>query len=302
MYTDCPGCHRQFHVYAAQLSSARGMVKCGFCGEKFNALERLRDKPLTHPQQEPPVVAEAESPVEPDFIIPEQEGEQIEREHNKEEEFEEVVPEDREESPAAEKPGIKADSHQDKGYKPAAPVSASHPESFRYTEALLAQPVQKSGWVSRLLWVFGILLLMAIASSQVIWFNRDKIMNRYPETVSWFDRLCQKFDCEIIRHRDPGVIELVNRDVRDHPRYKNALLVNATMINQSQTVQAYPVVQLNLFDVDGNLIAYRQFQPQEYLDDSINILQGMAPNVPVHFVLEVLDSAKGAVSFEFEFH
>lgn len=297
MYTDCPGCHRQFHVYAAQLSAAGGMVKCGFCGEKFNALERLRDKPLTRPPQEPAVSGESKPPVEPDFIIPEPDGKQGETEQAGIE-----AAESRAVSAAADKPGLKPAGQTVTGRKPAASVSGPRRDSFKYSEALLEQPVQSSGWVSRLLWGFGILLLIVFASTQVVWFNRDAIMNRYPDTIPWFDRLCQKFGCEIIRHRDPGSIELLNRDVRDHPRYKNALLVNATMINRSQTVQAYPVVQLNLFDVDGKLIAYRQFQPEDYLDDSINILQGMAPDVPVHFVLEVLDSAKGAVSFEFEFH
>ena len=126
-------------------------------------------------------------------------------------------------------------------------------------------------------------------------------MSRYPGTLPWFNRLCSTIDCSAIRYRDLAAIQLLNRDVREHPRYQNALLVNATMSNQSHTLQPYPVVQLNLFDTQGNLIAYRQFQPREYLDETINITRGMTPDSPVHFVLEVLDSAAGAVSFEFEF-
>ena len=307
MYTDCPGCHRQFHVYAAQLSAAGGLVKCGFCGQKFNALERLRDKPLARPIPEPPILGPGEPSAEPEFVIPgrAEEG-RVEEEQVEEEQIEERIesdmPEDEEVSHEVEKAVVVESSRRETGRQAAVPASTPRPDNFRYTEELLEQPVQKSGWISRLLWGFGILLLTTFAASQIIWFNRDAIMGRYPVTISWFNRLCQKLDCEIIRHRDPGSIELLNRDVRDHPRYKNALLVNATMINRSQTVQAYPVVQLNLFDVDGKLIAYRRFQPDEYLDDSIDILRGMAPNVPVHFVLEVMDSAKGAVSFEFEFH
>ena len=46
MFTDCPGCARQFRIRAAQLSAAGGRVKCGYCGRQFNALEHLQDKPL----------------------------------------------------------------------------------------------------------------------------------------------------------------------------------------------------------------------------------------------------------------
>ena len=312
MYTDCPGCQRQFHVYAAQLSAAKGMVKCGFCGQKFNALDRLRDQPLARIEPEPPVISETQQPVEPEFVIPEPSENPAEQTENPPEQEAVIQGPDTEQaeqdiaevsapSPVQEEPGEKPAVEQTADHKPAA-VLAARRDRYNYNEALLAQPVRKSGWLSRILWGFGILLLIVFGSTQLVWFNRDTIMQRYPESVVWFHQFCQKFKCEIIRHRDPGAIKLLNRDVRDHPRYKNALLVNATMINRSQTVQAYPVVQLDLFDIDGKLIAYRQFQPEEYLDDSINILQGMRPGVPVHFVLEVLDSAKGAVSFEFEFH
>jgi hypothetical protein len=49
------------------------------------------------------------------------------------------------------------------------------------------------------------------------------------------------------------------------------------------------------------MLASRQFNPQEYLDNSIIMNKGMIPNQPVHFVLEVTGPAEGAVSFEFRF-
>jgi hypothetical protein len=49
------------------------------------------------------------------------------------------------------------------------------------------------------------------------------------------------------------------------------------------------------------MIASRQFTPEEYLDNSIIIKEGMSPKQPVHFVLEVTGPTEGAVSFEFRF-
>jgi hypothetical protein len=94
---------------------------------------------------------------------------------------------------------------------------------------------------------------------------------------------------------------LLNRDVRLHPNYANTLLVNATMANQGDRAQPYPVIQFALFDTSGKVIAAREFAPQEYLDNSINLDQGMPVNQPVHFVLEIAGPAQGAVSFEFRF-
>jgi hypothetical protein len=94
---------------------------------------------------------------------------------------------------------------------------------------------------------------------------------------------------------------LLNRDVRNHPLYEGSLLVNATMANKSETIQPFPRIQLALFNPGGEVIAYREFKPEEYLDDSIDIAAGMVPESPIHFVLEVGGPTEGAVSFEFHF-
>lgn len=284
------------------------MVKCGFCGQKFNALERLHDKPLSRPPAR--VAADNDTggnpAAEPEFVIPEPDAGSVAREVDTEAATRANAAATADEAVA--RVGKTAAEPESEKQTPAGRLATAftagkHYSEYVVNEAILEQAQQqKPGWFRRLFWGFGVLLMLVFAASQTVWFNRDRIMTRYPETISWYGRLCEKFDCQVIRHHDPGAIVLLNRDVRAHPRYKNALLVNATMSNRSQTIQAYPIVQLNLYDTNGNLIAYRQFKPREYLDDSINILRGMAPNVPVHFVLEVLDSVKGAVSFEFEFH
>ena len=94
---------------------------------------------------------------------------------------------------------------------------------------------------------------------------------------------------------------MLNRDVRNHPLYEGSLLVNATMANKSETIQPFPLIQLALFNPGGDVIGYREFKPEEYLDDSINIPAGMMPESPIHFVLEVGGPTEGAVSFEFHF-
>lgn len=363
MYTDCPGCKRQFHINAEQLSAAKGLVKCGFCGQQFSALDRLHDKPVIQPKPGPPVIMEQEHVAEPQFLIPEPNVEISEENvpetpespqstteyeftddetsvastENRDIEYEsdecevheipnstaesESISDETTVEPAETREmehgsdensvseysfsGVSSDAEsivkhaETNGEEHVSDLASS--VNFDFSEALLEQQEKKPRFLNRLLWGTGILIMVLFAAAQIIWFNRDAVMHRYPQSFSWFNQICEKFECEIIRHRDPSAIHMLNRDVRSHFRYKDALLVNATMSNQSHTLQAFPEVQLNLYNTEGNLIAYRRFQPKEYLDDSINILHGMAPNVPVHFVLEVLGSAEGAVSFEFEF-
>ena len=280
MYTDCPACNRQFRVRARQLSAAWGLVQCGFCGEQFNALERLRDKPLI--QQETgaiPVLSGEKSP-EPQFDIPE------------------IRPI---KNDSLERDNALVREEDDGETEEAGEMSGEAALGMDLPLELREGAVVKPGWLSRLAWITGVLILFIVAAGQLAWFNRDELLNRYPQLTPWAQRVCEYFQCSLIRERDLAAIKLINRDVREHPRFKDALLVNATIQNTSDRTQPYPRVQLALFDTNGKLIAHREFAPREYLDESIDIDQGIRSQQSVHIVLEVTGPTKGAVSFEFRF-
>ena len=96
-------------------------------------------------------------------------------------------------------------------------------------------------------------------------------------------------------------IKLLTRDVRDHPQYQNTLLVNATLANQSDATTKFPVIQLGLFDKTGETIGVRRFNPDEYLDSSIDIPTGLSAGRTVYVVFELAGVGDRAVSFEFSF-
>lgn len=312
MYTDCPSCQRQFRLRAYQLSAAGGQVQCGYCGDRFNALERLHDAPLPRHRNPVPVVREeAGEEGGPQFDIPGAEEREAEAAAavDSEAETEPVVayhemPAAGEEQagPAAAAGSAGPQDGDRYGREEAAP--AAEIDSEATTE--LPPPLQEEekprrGLLSRLAWGLVLLLLLLAAAGQLAWFNRDALLSRYPQLMPWARRVCEYFQCEVIRHRDVSAIKLLNRDVRDHPRYEGALLVNATIANESEVIQPFPVVQLVLFDTAGDIIGQRKFRPGEYLDDSIDRERGMPPGQPVHIVLEVTGPTAGAVSFEFRF-
>jgi len=126
-------------------------------------------------------------------------------------------------------------------------------------------------------------------------------MSTWPELRPWVNKLCDRLDCDVVRIYQTADIKLLSRDVRLHPRYPDTLLVNATMVNEADKIQPFPDIQFALFDTSGKMIAARNFKPEEYLDNSIAISEGMSSDQPVHFVLEVTGPTDGAVSFEFRF-
>ncbi|MEX2525761.1 MAG: zinc-ribbon and DUF3426 domain-containing protein [Gammaproteobacteria bacterium] len=294
MFTDCPSCRRQFRLRADQLSAAGGLVQCGFCGRQFNALERLHDRPLQSPPVMQDAVADAEdsSVEEPWFDVPEPGNDEAEEQ----ERF--TAPDETESGGTGDvqQPGpdeAKADAIPDASGEMADTSEAVPPEWL-----LESEPRRHR---FRFVWLTGMFVLLLVLGAQLAWFHRDRLLQEYPRLLPWARQVCERFQCELIRHRDITSIEVLNRDVRDHPRYRDALLVNATISNQSPDVQPFPVVQLNLYDTAGKIIAYRRFDTGEYLDESIDIEAGMRPGQPVHIVLEVTGPTEGAVSFEFHF-
>ncbi len=303
MFTDCPACNRLFRINATLLSAAGGQVKCGYCGKQFNALERLYDTPLTPHSSDDTFIDERNTDnSDIQFDIPEQSP---------------MMPV--EDSIATDMDRGKSDNSQNIMEVPetdairpldrAEKIQDYHAHAFNgeimedelVQEMLIEESSPRSGLFTRMFWFSGILVLILTVVSMVAWFQRDAVLSRYPQWAPMVYRLCEHLNCSVIRFRDVSAIELINRDVRDHPRYENALLVNATMSNRTLNRQPYPDIQLSLFDTNGVLIAHRIFKPDDYLDDSIDVLQGMPPEIPVHFVLEVTGPTEGAVSFEFKF-
>ena len=59
MFTQCPKCETVFRLSAEVLRSAGGQVRCGRCGDVFNALARLAEEPDVFEPGESPLDLEA---------------------------------------------------------------------------------------------------------------------------------------------------------------------------------------------------------------------------------------------------
>ena len=83
------------------------------------------------------------------------------------------------------------------------------------------------------------------------------------------------------------------------PTSGGALLIKASIQNQARFRQAYPILRLQFSDLDGHPLLGRDFMPEEYLPDDVNIKAGMPINTDVNLSLELVDPGGQAVSFDF---
>ncbi|MCW9031275.1 MAG: zinc-ribbon domain-containing protein [Gammaproteobacteria bacterium] len=146
-----------------------------------------------------------------------------------------------------------------------------------------------------------IIILFVLSFSQVAYFRAYELVNIIPDTRPLLEQFCDNIGCHYSGPRDTKQIELVSRDVRLHPKEKNALLISAAMINNAYFSQPYPAIHIRLSDISGNIVAERIFSPKTYMGKLNNPFLLMRSKTPVHINFEVVDPGKDAVNFEFTF-
>jgi predicted Zn finger-like uncharacterized protein len=261
MLARCPDCATVFRVAPADLKAARGLVRCGVCFAIFDALEALEDAV--------PAAATPDPPQDPGPAL------------------DPPAPE----APAPEQAPILAQPVADP-LDQAGPVTA--PALTAHGMLMASErprPRARAGWVA-----LAVVLTIGLLG-QLAWFRGAALIRAYPALQEPLAGLCAYAGCRL--PRDPSSVHLVARDVRAHPRYRGALLVNATLVNQAAYDQPYPVLELALYDTEGAVVAGRRFEPREYLEEDAGGL--MPTDQPVHVVLELVGPKTPAVSFEFRF-
>lgn len=144
------------------------------------------------------------------------------------------------------------------------------------------------------------LLLVVLLLAQVAWVERYQLVQSHQlrPVIEFF---CQPLNCDLPLRHDISRIEMVEREVRDHPHINGGLLINASFVNRADFVQAYPVFEVSFSNVSGTPVAVRRFPPAEYLIGQQNVQDGMAPGERAQLMLEVVDPGDRAVSFQFDF-
>lgn len=132
-------------------------------------------------------------------------------------------------------------------------------------------------------------------------FQPDDLVRRYPLVRPHMEQFCATLGCRIQVREDRSLIEMVGREVRIHPQFEGALQVQAAFINRGPYAQSYPTVRFTLFNVTGDVIGARQFEPAEYLRrpnvDGLRLQPGQTTQIQ----LDLIAPEDAAVSFEFEF-
>ena len=98
----------------------------------------------------------------------------------------------------------------------------------------------------------------------------------------------------------PEKIQMVNHNVFTHPIEKGVLLISASMENNANFDQKYPILEVRLTDSQSKLVALRRFTPSEYLDN-YNEEMLLKKNLVTSLKLKIKDPGSKATRFQFNF-
>jgi len=156
--------------------------------------------------------------------------------------------------------------------------------------------IRRSDW----LWATGCAVLALALAAQVAWASRVALV-RDPATQVQAVRVCTRLDCRLPPIRDTAKLELLSRDIRPDPDAAGALAITATFRNDAPYRQPWPIVVVELTDLDNNVVAMRRFRPVEYMPDAARRGAGIAAGTTAAVAFAVADPGKRAVSFHFGF-
>ncbi|MDX1431392.1 MAG: zinc-ribbon and DUF3426 domain-containing protein [Gammaproteobacteria bacterium] len=319
MYTRCPHCLTLFVVGADQLKAAHGNVRCGTCLESFDAIPYLSDGPVDPgdaPQvQDTASVADMRSAAARLSSTLDALGVAGVSTHERPPESDDTPdtggvddtafdwsadtddePEAETESPSRADDGALDDG---RGRDAGSDVDLEIPEILR--EQSEEQSARRAARRRNIGYGAAAVALLALLAFQYLFFNPEDAAARYPQWRGAIESMCERIGCVLPERRDASRIRVLSRDVRVHPRYEGVLQIKATLANAAPFRQPYPRVRFTLFNVNGQTIATRVFQPSEYLGRNVSASARLRPRTPFQIALDVLAPEEAAVSFEFQF-
>jgi predicted Zn finger-like uncharacterized protein len=334
MFTTCTNCGSRFRLNVAQLTAAQGSVRCGKCGEIFDAYEVLEGADLPPQMPEPSITSE---PVETDEIplqIDEEAAPELEMPMAVDDEpitsapklkasrksqlpiddlFEGIDAED----PLAAGPGIgdldavQTDEMADIAAEPAGMSYVDEikplpdalpgepdvaPHSFAHVDELQAPPAPQPRRPLRsgLAWL-GVVALMLLLSAQLVDIYRQTL-SQNPVIGPSLQALYARLGRPLTGSGTASTWGVDALNVTTDPDSAGALSITGSLTNGAGLVQPWPMLRVVLTDRFGEALRSRDFKPAEYLPAGQQGVS-LAPGLSARFRLDIADPGAEAVGF-----
>lgn len=153
---------------------------------------------------------------------------------------------------------------------PAARVEYADRAPTEITRAAFAPPRRRTPvWIG----LIAALILLALLLAQTVYFLRDSLVSRFPQTRPALEHTCALVGCTPSLPKNLALLRIVGSDLQTEA--SGRLKLTLTLGNRAGHAQAWPVLVLTLMDQRNRPLARRSFAPSEYLGDPQRIATGV---------------------------
>ena len=334
MFTTCTNCHTRFRLNVAQLTAAQGQVRCGKCGEVFDAYEVLEGAdvaPQMPAQAEPESMpAEAPLPEAPEMDVPQDAEAAPAAGQDTEPDMPELPSMTAvDDEPITSAPALRATRKSklpiedmfaslppEKPKSEAEPMSAAPveadvvepvgdvedisgepaPSSYAHVDVLHAPPAPKPSrpWASAGLWAV-IVALLVLLGMQLADLDRAAL-SQNPVLGPSLKALYAALGHPI---NDPSSVSdwnVAGLNVTTDPDSNGALSITGSLANHAGFMQPWPLLRVVLTNRFGETLRSRDFKPADYLAPG-QAASLLAPGLAASFRLDIVDPGADAVGF-----
>ena len=289
MYTQCPQCSAVYRITSTQLRAAAGEARCGSCGTRFDALDRLTD---TFPEE--PAAGE-ESPQESGAELSGDHGETgdiepaggdaAEAEGTEEQDIQAA---DSRSEPAPESDGDEADDEPTidldmtaeeifaltefedqelpgvddlefvEGLPPEQTDARRAQEPTPPSELLASSPSQLQHWLRRLAAPLAVVLLLGLAVH-----TQRGVLLRSASFGPVLEGLYGLAGVQVMPAWDVSAYRIIESAAAIDQN--GDLKVSLDFVNEAEFAQPYPILRVSLEDRWGDEIGSRELAPREYM-------------------------------------
>lgn len=263
MYTQCSHCNAVFRVTMKELTAAQGLLRCGECDTIFDAMKALSTNLPDKNQLLHTAAMQTDGIEQSDPRV------------------------------LSDTIRIQPTGTQ-QHYQTANKGSAAH---NGLNTNLVRHPTPKQRRARRFM-LISVVALFVLLLVQLLYSSRGWLAEQ-PLTAGVGKQLCNLVSCDARYQRDISQIELLSRNVYSHPNSPNLLIINASMQNNADYPQPYPLVEISFLNSASEIVALRRFTPAEYLKSNTQEL--MPTNTSRELSINIADPGQDAVRFQFRF-
>ena len=108
------------------------------------------------------------------------------------------------------------------------------------------------------------LLLVVLALAQGIYATRNTIAQQHPATQPYLAKACHWLKCEMALAHDLKQLSIEDTALTQSKIRTDVIKLSGTLINNAQTSQAFPLLELNLTNAQDIVVLRRYLTPLEY--------------------------------------